>query len=136
MAAPAALASALALSLVLAGSPQQHDLGGGAPYVEMLRAGSFVGAPLVELHASPEPAGLELVAGGVGGGAEVSVRVLRSSNWGGAPGAAPPPEPALDDTAAERQPSPWTGRRQASWSSRPPPPATPAWRAPSTWSAC
>jgi len=97
MAAPAAVAFALALSLVLAGALPQHDLGGGAPHIEMLRAGSHVEPPLVELYASPEPAGLELVASGVGGGAEVSVRVVRSSGWGGAPGASPPVTLALTD---------------------------------------
>lgn len=63
--------------------------------IEMLHAGVPVEPPLVELYASPEPAALELVAGGAGVGS-VSVSVVRSSNWGAAD-APPPAAPALAD---------------------------------------
>jgi len=68
----------------------------GQPSIELLHAGAAVEPPLVELHASPEPAGLELATSGVGGGAEVSARVVRSSHWGAA-GAPPPAAPTLAD---------------------------------------
>lgn len=67
----------------------------GEPSIEVLHAGAAVDPPLVELHASPEPAGLELVAHGVGAGAEVSVRAVRHTHWGD--GAPPPAAPVVAD---------------------------------------
>ena len=98
--APAVACAALALATALAVAGAAHHgswaVAQGQPAVELLHAGAAAKPPLLELHASPEPAALEIVAGGVGEGAEVSVRVVRHSNWGGDAGE-PPAEPALAD---------------------------------------
>lgn len=101
--APAAVAVALAAALLAAGAAHhgQWAAAQAPPSVELLHAGAAVAPPLVELHASPEPAELELVARGVGGGAVVSARVVRHSHWGSAAGEAPPAVRALVDHGGE-----------------------------------
>ncbi|RNJ72191.1 MAG: hypothetical protein EB824_06180, partial [Thaumarchaeota archaeon S15] len=92
----ACAAAALSLAALAAAYPSPWAAAQAPPAMELLHAGAAAKPPLLELHASPEPAVLEIVAGGVGEGAEVSVRVVRHSNWGGAAGE-PPAEPALAD---------------------------------------
>jgi len=99
--AVATACATLALAAALAATGTAHHgswaAAQGLPAIELLHAGATVVPPLVELHASPEPAVLELVARGVGKGAEVSVRSVRSSHWGDASGGAPPALHALAD---------------------------------------
>ncbi len=94
----AARECALVAALALAATLVAHHgswAGAQAPVeMEMLHAGAPVEPPLVELHVSPEPVALELVASGAGVGA-ISVSVVRSSSWGAA--GAPLPAPVLDD---------------------------------------
>ena len=92
----ACAAAALSLAALAAAYPSPWAAAQAPPAMELLHAGAAAKPPLLELHASPEPAVLEIVAGGVGEGAEVSVRVVRHSNWGGDAGE-PPAEPALAD---------------------------------------
>ncbi|MDD9801058.1 MAG: hypothetical protein OXU53_00665 [Deltaproteobacteria bacterium] len=103
----AALVAAASATLAMAVAPVAAGVPHHAPWtaaqeqlaMELLHAGAAVKPPLVELHASPEPAELELVASGVGEGVEVSVRVVRHSNWGGDSGE-PPVGPSLADHGA------------------------------------
>jgi len=85
---PTLTIAAIALATVLAALSALHHgslaEAQGSTGLELLHAGAAVPPPLVELHASSEPARLELVALGAGEGAGVSVRVVRHSHWGAA----------------------------------------------------
>lgn len=85
--ATAAVVVVLATAVAAVGAAHYGSWAGAQdepPSVALLYAGAVVEPPLVELHASPEPATLELVASGLDGEAEVSIRVVRSSHWGAA----------------------------------------------------
>lgn len=84
------LALSLAAAILSAHHGYDAEAQGDLPHIQMPHAGATIESPLVELHASPEPAELELVAHGMGAGAEVSLRVLRAVDWDGSQAPAPP----------------------------------------------